>query len=94
MANFEVIEIFDDSNPYPVLLGIDWVIDMNGVINLKKQTMSFERKLLHVVVPLDPAKGIRYTKLVRNNEESDDDLDHIYKITARYQGWANPTTDA
>ena len=34
---FEVIEIFDDRNPYPTLLGIDWVTDMNGVINLKKR---------------------------------------------------------
>jgi len=44
LANFEVIEIVDDNNLYPELLGIDWVIDMNGVINLKKWTMSFERK--------------------------------------------------
>lgn len=29
VADFEVIEIVDDSNPYPVLLGIDWAIDMN-----------------------------------------------------------------
>ena len=61
MADVEVIEIVDDSNPYPTLLGIDWAIDMNGVINLKKWTMSFERKSLCVVVPLDPAEGPRYT---------------------------------
>ena len=36
LANFEVIEIMDDSNTYPALLGIDWAIDMNEVINLKK----------------------------------------------------------
>jgi len=36
LANFEVIEIVDDNNPYPPLLGIDWATDMNGVINLKK----------------------------------------------------------
>ena len=36
LADFEVIEIVDDNNPYPTLLGIDWAIDMNGVINLKK----------------------------------------------------------
>jgi len=34
--DFEVIEIVDDSNPYLALLGIDWAMDMNGVINLKK----------------------------------------------------------
>jgi len=36
LTNFEVIEIVDDNNPYPVLLGIDWATDMNRVINLKK----------------------------------------------------------
>ena len=28
MADFEVIEIVNDSNPYPTLLGIDWAIVM------------------------------------------------------------------
>jgi len=50
MDEFEVIDIIDDSNPYSALLGIDWAIDVNEVINLKKRTMSFERKLLRVVV--------------------------------------------
>jgi len=36
LADFEVIDIVDDNNPYPTLLGIDWTTDMNGVINLKK----------------------------------------------------------
>ena len=55
MANFEVIEIVDDRNPYLTSRGIDWAIDMNRLINLKKWKMSFERKSLHIVVPLDPA---------------------------------------
>jgi len=42
MSNFEVIEIIDENNPCPMLLGIVWVIDMDGVINFKKRTMSFE----------------------------------------------------
>lgn len=33
LADFEVIEIVDDNNPYSALLEIDWAIDMNGVIN-------------------------------------------------------------
>ena len=81
LADFEVIEIFDDNNPYPMLLGIDWATDMNEVINLKKHKMIFEKKSLRVVVPLDPMEGSCSTKLVRDNE-SDDDLDYIYKITA------------
>ena len=80
LANFEVIEIVDDSNPYPVLLGIDWAINMNGVINLKKHKMIFEKKSLHLVKPLDPADESCYTEPVRNYE-SDNDLDCIYKIT-------------
>ena len=35
-VDLEVIEIVDDNNPYPALLGIDWAADMNRVINLKK----------------------------------------------------------
>lgn len=82
LADFEVIKIVDDSNPYTALLGIDWAIDMNGVINLKKWTMSLERKSLGVVVPLDPAEGPRYIEPVCDYEEIDDDLGQIYKITA------------
>jgi len=82
LDNFEVIEIVDESNTYPALLGIYWAIDMNWVINLKKQTMSFERKMLRVVVPLDPGKGQQYTEPVHDYEESDSDLDQIYKIIA------------
>ena len=65
--DFEVIEIVDDSNPYPALLGIDWEMDMNGVINLKKWKMIFEKKSLRAMVPLDPAEGECYTKPVRND---------------------------
>ena len=42
-TDFEVIEIVDHNNPYLVLLGIDWATDMNGVINLKKRKMIFEK---------------------------------------------------
>lgn len=66
---------------------------MNGVINLKKRTMSFERKSLRVVVPLDPAEGVCYTEPVRGYEESEDELGQIYKITTRDQDWINPMTD-
>ena len=46
LADLEVIEIIDDNNPYPTLLGIDWATNMNGVINLKKCKMIFEKKSL------------------------------------------------
>lgn len=75
-TDFEVIDIVDDSNSYPALLRINWAIDMNEVINLKKCKMIFEKKSLRVVVPLDPAKGERYTELACD-DDSDDDLDCI-----------------
>lgn len=81
LDDFEVIEIVNERNPYPMLLVIDWDIDMRGVINLKKHTMSLERKTLHVVVQLDLGEGLCYIKPIRDYEESDDDLDQIYKIT-------------
>ena len=36
LADFEVIEIVDENNPYLAILGIDWAFDMDAVINLKK----------------------------------------------------------
>jgi len=87
-----VIEIVDDSNPYPVLLGIDWATDMNGVINLKKCRMIFEKNSLRIVIPLDPTEGLCYTEPV-NDYGNDDHLDCIYKITTREKDWVNPTVD-
>ena len=96
LADFKVIEIVDDNNPYTVLLGIDWATVMNGVINLKKCKMIFEKKSLCVVVPLDPAEGSRYIQPVCNDEsdnESNDDIDYIYKITPQEKDWVNPIAD-
>lgn len=36
LVDFEVIEIVDDINTYPMLLGKNWATDMNSVINMKK----------------------------------------------------------
>jgi hypothetical protein len=36
-VDFEVMEIMDDFDPYPALLGIDWAFDNNVVLNLKKR---------------------------------------------------------
>lgn len=50
IANFEVIEIVDDNNPYITLVGIYWEFDMNTTINLKKHNIKFENKDLRVIV--------------------------------------------
>lgn len=70
-TDFEVIEIVDESAPYPTFLGIDWATDMNGVINLRKRTMIFETKSLRIVVLLDPAEGLRYIESMHNEEGKD-----------------------
>lgn len=75
-----MIEIVDDSNPYPALHGIDWAFDMDVLINLKKCRMAFKRKELIVIVSLDPTKGAQYTEPVCDYEE-EDNIDQIYKIT-------------
>jgi hypothetical protein len=42
MAYFEVIEIVDNTSPYPTLLGLDCAFDKHDVINLKTRNMIFE----------------------------------------------------
>ena len=73
-VDFEVIDIVDDTNPYPTLLGIDWEIDNKTIINFKKRILSFEDSELRVVAPIDPLEGKRYVKLV-NSEHQGNYLD-------------------
>ena len=61
LADFEVIEIIDDSGPYPTLLGIEWMFNNLTVINLKKKKMSFEGHNIQIITPLDSSMGPRYT---------------------------------
>jgi len=49
---------------------------MNRVINLKKRKMIFEKKSLHVVVPLDPTGGSCYIEPMCD-DMSDDELDCV-----------------
>ena len=56
-AYFEVINIVDDTNPYPALLGIDWAIDNQTIINFKKRILSFEDEEMRVISPIDPFEG-------------------------------------
>ena len=55
-----MIDIVDDTNPYPTLLGIDWAIDNQTIINFKKRILSFEHSEIRVVVPIDSLEGQRY----------------------------------
>lgn len=82
----------DDNNRYPEALRIDWAFEMDVVINMKQWKMTFERKALMVIVPLEPAEGAQYIEPVYDYEE-DDDLNQNYKITPHDEYQINPTID-
>ena len=92
LANFEVIEIIDDSNHFPALLGIDWAFDNLAMINLKKKKMTFEGHNIRIIVPLDLLKGPRYTKPIRQEEELKEVV-NLYKMTTAKDDYIDPTTD-
>jgi len=54
LVDFEVIEIVDDSHPYPTLKGLEWAFGNQKIINLKRREMIFEVGDLKVTTPLDP----------------------------------------
>lgn len=60
-----MIEIVDDSNPYPTLLGIEWALSNNAIINLKKRQMSFNDGKNRITAPIDPGEGHRYAEHVK-----------------------------
>ena len=59
-VDFEVIEIVDDTTPYPTLLGLDWAFDNQAIINLKTRKMTFESGEYRVIAPFDPLEGERF----------------------------------
>jgi hypothetical protein len=91
-VDFKVIEIFDDSFPYPALLGIDWAFNNSTMVYLKKRRMMFEGDGLRVIAPLDLDEGPRYTEPIRE-EDRIYELENIYKLIARQQDYINPTTN-
>jgi hypothetical protein len=72
-----VIEIMDDYDLYPALLGIDWAFDNNVVLNFKKRQMSFETNPLWVIVPLYPNEGNIYNELI-NEDSHSSIIENIY----------------
>ena len=91
-VDFEVINIVDDTNPYPMLLGIDWAIGNQAIIDFKRRILSFEEDGMRVVAPLDPLEGHIYIELVFN-EGKGDHLDNFYNVTALKEDYINPTAD-
>jgi hypothetical protein len=91
-ADFEVIEIVDDSFPYPAFLGIDWAFDNSIVVDLKKRHIKFERDGLRVIAPLDRDEVQRYIDPIREEDHAYE-LENIYKLTTKQQDYINPTVD-
>jgi hypothetical protein len=90
--DFEVIEIVDDSFPYPTLLGIDWAFNNSIVDDLKKIRMNFERDGLRFITPLYPDEGQGYIEPIREEDHAYA-LEKIYKLISRQQDYINPTVD-
>jgi hypothetical protein len=80
--DFEVIEIVDDTCPYPALLGIDWDFNNSTIVDLNRRRMKFEGDFLRVTTPMDPDEGHRYTEPIKE-EDCAYELENIYKLTAR-----------
>jgi hypothetical protein len=78
--DFEVIEIMGDKDPHPYLLGIDWAYDNYAIIDIKRDTMTFEEDEIKVVKPLDPYLSPRYIEPMDHNMEIEA-LNQLYTIT-------------
>jgi len=89
VAEFEVIEIVDDSNPYLALLGIEWALNNNVIINLKRRKLSFDDGKNRFTAPIDPREGQRYVEPVKDERE----LDNIYNITSTKADYVDPDVD-
>jgi hypothetical protein len=85
VANFEFIEIMDDSQTYPSLMGLEGEFENQTIINLKRREMVFEVINLKVTAPLDPAEGKRYIELVRGNN-----IDNLYNMIAQMEDYFTP----
>ena len=90
--DFEVFDIIDNKNPYHALLGIDWEIDNQTIINFKKRILSLEDSEIRVVAPIDLLKGHRYFKPV-HSEGKENYLYQLYNIMSSKEDYINLTTD-
>jgi len=91
-ADFEIVEIVDDTNPYLDLLGIEWDINNQAIINLKIRQMVFYGGDIRVIAPLDHIQGRTYVKHIKEDYENKE-LENIYKMTSRMEDYINPTTN-
>jgi hypothetical protein len=89
-VEFEVIEIVDDTTPYPALLGLDWAFANQTIINLKTRKMTFDLEDYSVIAPLDPSKRERFVEPTCLDLE---EIDQFYRTNVRDADYINPTAD-
>ena len=65
-ADFNVIEFVDGGGSYLVFLGIGWANDSMEMIKFKKWMMTFEKKDIWVIAPMDPNEGWQYIEPLKD----------------------------
>jgi hypothetical protein len=88
VVDFEVIEIVDDSQPYPTLMGLEWAFENQAIINPKRREIIFEVGDLKVTTLLDPTEGNRYIEPTKGNT-----IDNLYNMIVYMDDYVNLTTD-
>ena len=91
-TTFEVIEIVDDSLPFPTLLGLEWAFENLSLVNLKKRQLVLEQGNLRVIASLDPKAGKIYVETIQGGMASEE-IDDLYKITTCDDDYVNPTDE-
>jgi hypothetical protein len=90
--DFEVMDMVDESIPFPTLLGIDWAFDNHAIINLKTRKMIFDTGNFKVVAPLYPSDYEIYVEPMHKSV-LEDDVNRLYRTTTREKDYVNPTAD-
>jgi hypothetical protein len=90
--DFEVIDMVDESIPFPTLLGIDWAFDNQAIINLKTRKIIFEAGNFRIVAPLYPSDCERYVEPV-SDCVLEDDVNKLYRNIVREEDYVNPNVD-
>jgi hypothetical protein len=89
-ADFVVIEIVDDTKPYPTLLGLDLEFDNQAIMKLKTRKMTFESGEYKVIAPLDPSEEERFVEPTCLDLE---EINQLYRTTTQEEDYVNPIAD-
>jgi hypothetical protein len=80
-TDFEVMDMVDESIPFPALLGINWAFYNQSIISLNNRKVIFEARKIMVVEPLDPSDCEIYVEPM-SDSVLDDDVNQLYRTTA------------